>query len=116
MDTQENSPWTTSEHCKRYCHCLKEQLKCLKIAWEDLEFSVDEQTQQVKDISQRAEDVWRDALNHTENQRAIIREQIDDAASRIERVKSELSDETFTDSKVPRYYRYCYNSSWRILS
>ena len=100
MSTHESSPWTTSEHCERYCHCFKEQLNLLKAAWDDLELSIDEQTQSVKDISQRAENVWRDALSQIESQRAITREQIEDASSRIERLKGELSDETFPDPKV----------------
>lgn len=100
MAPEESYPWTLTEHSERYCQLLKSQQKLLRIAWDDLELTVDDQTSSLKAIALRAEDVWREALKHAENQRASVREQIEDAHTRTERIRGEMSDEPFTEVQV----------------
>ena len=100
MNGADSFPWTTTEHCERYCQLVKSQQRLLRSAWDDLELSADEQASQLKETANQAEDVWREALRHVENQRASVREQIDDAHSRIDRLKGELSDEAFPETEV----------------
>ena len=100
MTAQESFPWTTTEHCERYCQLVKAQQRLLRSAWDDLELTADIQANELKATANQAEGVWREALRQVENQRATVREQIDDAQSRIEKLKSELSDETFSEPEV----------------
>lgn len=100
MACLEGSPWTISEHCERYCQQLKTQQKLLRTAWDDLDVVSEEQVNRLEEVALKAENVWREALQHAENQRASVREQIDDATSRTRQVRSELSDETFPDVQV----------------
>ena len=100
MTAQDSFPWTTTEHCERYCQLVKSQQRLLRSAWDDLDITADDQATQLKTTANQAEDVWREALRQAENQRASVREQIDDARSRIEKLQSELSDEDYTETEV----------------
>lgn len=100
MTGQDSFPWTTTEHCERYCQLVKSQQRLLRSAWDDLELTADDQASQLKETAQSAEDVWREALRQVENQRASVREQIDVAITRTDKLKSELSDEAFSESEV----------------
>lgn len=112
MAAQESFPWTTTEHCERYCQLVKAQQKLLRTAWDDLELGVDNQTELLKATATRAEEIWHDALRHAEHQRANVLEQIEDAKARTDRTRGELSDETFAETearrpKVPASRLYC---------
>ena len=100
MTALENFPWTTTEHCERYCQLVKSQQTLLRCGWDDLELTADDQISSLKGVALRAEDVWRDALRQIESQRASLREQIQEAESRVNRLKSELSDESFPGTEV----------------
>ena len=105
MTVQDSFPWTTTEHCERYCQLVKSQQRLLRSAWDDLDLTADDQAGQLKATANQAEDVWREALRQVENQRATVQEQIDDANSRSNKLKSELSDETFPETEVGRSKR-----------
>ena len=93
--------WTSSDHIENYSLCVRSQQKLLRTAWDDLELSPDLQAQSLQGIAASAEEVWKEAVKLAETQRTTARERINDAKARIEKLKGELGDETFAESKVP---------------
>ena len=92
--------WTSSDHIENYSLCVRSQQKLLRTAWDDLELSSDLQAQNLQGIAASAEDFWKEAVKLAETQRTTAQERIYEAETRIEKLKGELSDETFAESKV----------------
>lgn len=96
----QNTAWTISQHCEKYCQAVKTQQAVLQKLWDDLELSPDLQTQQLLVTARKAEAVWQDAVHAAETQRDAVREQIEEAHRRVAKIQAELADEAFPDAEV----------------
>lgn len=109
------------QHAQSYLHHSKACAEQLHHVWEDLEVTREDQTRELRDITNNAEKVWSEAVQFAEDKRSGLQDKISDSLNEIDRIKEQLGEQDGLDSVVSsRSFEHasnkCHVSADRIYS
>lgn len=89
-----------NQHAQSYLHHSKACAEQLQHVWNDLEVARDDQTRQLRDITNDAQKVWSEAVQSAEDKRAGLHDKISESLNDIDRIREQLGEQDGFDSSV----------------
>ncbi len=88
------------QKAQSYLHHSKACAEQLHHVWNDLEVSREDQTRELRDITNDAQKVWSEAVQFAEDKRAGLQDRISESLNDIDRIKEQLGEQDGFDSSV----------------
>ena len=81
------------QHSQSYLHHSKACAVQLHHVWEDLEVPRDDQTRELREITNNAQKVWSEAIQLAEDKRAGLHDRISNSLNEIDRIREQLGEQ-----------------------
>ena len=88
------------QQAQSYLHHSKACAEQLHHVWTDLEVNREDQTRELRDITNDAQKVWSEAVQFAEDKRAGLQDKISESLNDIDRIKEQLGEQDGFDSSV----------------
>ena len=88
------------QQAQSYQHHSKACTEQLHHVWGDLEITREEQLRELTEITNRAQNVWSDAVQFAEDKRSGLQHRIGDSVNEIDRIREQLGEHDGFDSQV----------------
>lgn len=99
------------QHSQSYLHHSKACAEQLQHVWGDLEVPRDEQTRELREITNNAQKTWSEAVQFAEDKRAGLHDRISNSLNEIDRIREQLGEQHgFThsvSSSTPLFDKAC---------
>ena len=81
------------QHTQSYLHHSKACAEQLRHVWEDLEMPREDQTRELRDVTNSAQRVWSEAVQFAEDKRAALHDKISNSLNEIDRIREQLGEQ-----------------------
>lgn len=81
------------QHTHSYLHHSKACAEQLHHVWEDLEVPREDQTRQLREITNSAQRVWSEAVQFAEDKRTGLHDKISNSLNEIDRIREQLGEQ-----------------------
>ncbi|KAL3159772.1 hypothetical protein ABBQ38_010177 [Trebouxia sp. C0009 RCD-2024] len=86
-------PEVLQQHTQSYLHHSKACAEQLRHVWEDLEMPREDQTRELRDVTNSAQRVWSEAVQFAEDKRAALHDKISNSLNEIDRIREQLGEQ-----------------------
>ena len=102
-----------SQHTQSYLHHGRACTDQLHHIWDDLEMPREDQTKELRDITNNAQKVWSEAVQFAEDKRAGLHDKISDSLNEIDRIREQLGEQDGFDHAVSTSWLCLTRLTWR---
>lgn len=81
------------QHTQSYLQHSKACAEQLHHVWEDLEMPREDQTRELRDVTNSAQRVWSEAVQFAEDKRAGLQDRISNSLNEIDRIREQLGEQ-----------------------
>ena len=82
-----------TQHTQSYLQHSKACTEQLLHVWQDLEMPREDQTRELREITNNAQRVWSEAVQLAEDKRAGLQDRISDSLNEIDRIREQLGEQ-----------------------